>query len=257
MLNIECLSKEFLSIFNTYFIMAISCLLYIFSDKNKQYKEMICLMFLTMLYNSILKELFKLPLPETCKANCYSFPSGHMNFQSIFYIWMIIKNRNNLFRMILLIFWIITGAAMVFAGYHFARDVIITPIFSLMFILLFKCITERLNNENALNSIFLIAAIIFSIINYMISKKFQYHVSLSLQSIYGLVLFSVLLSKRKMDRILKSLLIVTGIFYSYITWNKHFDIYLVILESKFFLIYTVVALLSKFSHSYLSTRKNL
>lgn len=257
MLNIECLSKEFLSIFNTYSIMAISCVLYIFSDKSKQYKEMICLMFLTMLYNSILKEIFKLPLPETCKANCYSFPSGHMNFQSIFYIWMIIKNRNSLFRMILLIFWIITGAAMVFAGYHFARDVIITPIFSLMFILLFKCITERLNNENALNSIFLIAALVFSIINCMISKKFQYHVSLSLQSIYGLLLFAILSNKRKVDFILKFLLIIAGIFYLRFAWNKHFDIYFVILESKFFFIYAVVALLSKLSHSYLSVRKNL
>ncbi len=165
MIDLIYVSKEFLSIFNTYFVMAISCILYIVSDKDKQYKEMICLMFLTMLYNSILKEIFKLPLPETCNATCYSFPSGHMNFLSIFYIWIILKNGNNLFRGFLLIFWLITGAAMVFAGYHFARDVIITPIFSIGFILLFKKKKKKLDNENNLNFILLTTSFVFSVIN--------------------------------------------------------------------------------------------
>ncbi len=254
MIDLTCVSKEFLSIFNTYFIMAISCMLYIFSDKDKQYKEMIYLMFLTMLYNSILKEIFKLPLPETCKANCYSFPSGHMNFQSIFYIWIILKNKNNLFRIFLLIFWIITGAAMVLAGYHFARDVVITPIFSFAFILLFKFIMKKLNNENNLNLILLTTVFVFSIINYWIAKKFQYHVSLSLQSIYALILFDSIFNK-KINLAMKFSLTIIGATYLIIVWNKHLDLYLLILESKFFFIYSFVVLLNKFCNSYILDKK--
>lgn len=250
MLDIVYVSKEFLSICNTYFVMVISSVLYIFSNKNKQYKEMIYLMFLTMLYNSILKEIFKLPLPETCKANCYSFPSGHMNFQSVFYIWMILKNKNSLFRFLLFAFWVITGSAMVIAGYHFARDVIITPIFSLAFILIFKYVSERINDEDNLSSIFLITAFIFSIINCVISKKFQYHVSLSLQSIYSIILFTSILSKRKTNLVLKLLLIIVGLSYLILAWNKHSDLYLLILESKFFFTYALVVFANKLWHKF-------
>ena len=58
MIDLMYISKNFLSVFNTYFVMTVSCVLYIFSNKDKHYKEMIYLMFLTMLYNSILKEVF-------------------------------------------------------------------------------------------------------------------------------------------------------------------------------------------------------
>ncbi len=254
MIDLTYVSKEFLSIFNTYFIMAVSCMLYIFSNKDKQYKEMICLMFLTMLYNSILKEIFKLPLPETCRANCYSFPSGHMNFQSIFYIWMILKNKNNLLRVILLAFWIITGTTMVFAGYHFARDVIITPIFSLSFILLFKYISRKLNNENNTNLILLITAFVFSLINCWIAGKFQYHVSLALQSIYALILFDSIFSK-KMSSTIKFSLTIIGAIYLILAWNKHSDLYLLMLESRFFFIYSFVVFANKFWNTYILTKK--
>lgn len=250
MIDLMYISKNFLSVFNTYFVMTVSCILYIFSNKDKHYKEMICLMFLTMLYNSILKEVFKLPLPETCKANCYSFPSGHMNFQSVFYIWMIFANKNNLFRIVLFIFLGITGIAIVLAGYHFARDVIITPIFSLSFILLFKYIIKKLNNENNLGSLFLIIAFVFSVINCFISNKFQYHVSLSLQSIYSLILFSAIFNQRKMNFILKFSLIFVGISYLALAWNKHSDIYLLMLESKFFFVYALIALGNKLRNNY-------
>lgn len=239
------LSKEFLSIFNTYFVTAIAVAFYIFSSKDKHYKEMIYVMFLTMLYNSILKELFKLPLPVTYHANCYGFPSGHMNFQSVFYIWMIIENKNNIFRLLLFVLWILTGVAMVFAGYHFARDVIITPIFSLACILISKYIIKKSNSKNNTELIFIIIAFVFTIINYLIANKMQYHVSLALQSVYGLALFSILADKRKVNFTLKLSFVIVGAFYLIATWNDKRDLYLVLLNSRFFLLVAFIVFFKK------------
>ena len=184
-MDVVLISKTFLSLFNTYVIAGISFIFYIFSKNEDKYKPLIALLFLTIMYNSVLKEIFKFELPKTCNANCYSFPSGHMNFFSIFYIWMIIKNRNKFVRCFLISILTLSGAAMVFAGYHHASDIIITPLFSISFILLYRYLELKLAKQILE---FLISSLAFTLmlINYLMIGELQYHISLAFQVISGI-----------------------------------------------------------------------
>ena len=184
-MDIVGVSKTFLHLFNTYEIAGISFILYILSKEERIFKPLIALLFLTMLYNSVLKEIFKFPLPETCDANCYSFPSGHMNFCSIFYIWLILVTRSTAIRVILIALWSISGTAMVLAGYHYIRDIVITPIFSATFVWIYKRLESKLLDKDLDFSV-ISSAFFLVIANYFMAGNLQYHVSLAFQVILGI-----------------------------------------------------------------------
>ncbi len=184
-MDIVEISKNFLHIFNTYEIAGLSFIFFIFSKDEKKFKPLIALLFLTMLYNSVLKEIFKFPLPDTCKADCYSFPSGHMNFCSIFYFWLIVTIQNKPLKIALIPIWAITGIAMVLAGYHHLRDIAITPLFSASFIWFYKYFESKLN-DNKMELCIVIFGFLLLIANYLMTQSLQFHVSLAFQVILGI-----------------------------------------------------------------------
>ena len=73
----------------------------------------------------------------------------------------------------------------------------------------------------------------------------QYHVSLALQSVYGLALFSILADKRKVNFTLKLSFVIVGAFYLIATWNDKRDLYLVLLNSRFFLLVAFIVFFKK------------
>ena len=108
-----------------------------------------------------------------------------MNFCSIFYIWLILVIRNTAIRLALIALWGISGMAMVLAGYHYARDIIITPIFSATFIWIYKRLESRLPDKE-LDFLVISSAFLLVAANYFMTGNLQYHVSLAFQVILGI-----------------------------------------------------------------------
>ncbi|MDR0942220.1 MAG: hypothetical protein LBM19_01215 [Holosporales bacterium] len=162
MIDLTLFAKSFLHIVNNpYAVFAFLVFMFIFSKKEHCYFDLICVLILTMMYNFILKNVFKFPLPETCPGTGYGFPSGHMNFQTAFYVWLITANKNTAVRLALCLLLITIGTCIVLAGYHYARDVILTPLFSCSFIAVYKYARAKLEND-AMVSITLILSTVFS-----------------------------------------------------------------------------------------------
>jgi hypothetical protein len=142
----------------------------------KIFLRCICLLMLTMIYNTILKNIFQIPLPETCPASGFGFPSGHFHFVSIFYVWIIAHYKNTHLRLACLVLMAIYGTAVVCAGYHYSADVVAALGFATVSVFLYK--------KFPVPPIF--AALALCVILYMVVGKLESHVYLSLFFLVGL-----------------------------------------------------------------------
>lgn len=211
-MDIQSVSRLFLLICNTYIIAAAACVLFIFSKK-KDYKGMLYLLFLTMIYNTILKDIFKHPLPPTCPSQGFGFPSGHMNFLSVFYLWIAVVNKNILLRIFMLAALSLEGLLIYLAGYHYGIDVVITPIFAITAILIYRYFANDKPNQKIFPIIGAITIIIATVTIFMHSE-IQHHIALAYYFIFGFG--TALLTKDKLVEnikisVLNKAIIITSI----------------------------------------------
>jgi len=96
-----------------------SLLLFFFIDK-KKWNRVVAIFFLGCTTNVILKCVFKIPLPENVVHNWYAFPSGHMQFQTI-YLGALALELSKGWSLIAS-FLLISGWSMWFMGYHILFD---------------------------------------------------------------------------------------------------------------------------------------
>jgi undecaprenyl-diphosphatase len=95
-----------------------------------------------------LKDIFKSPLPETAPSQNYAFPSGHMNFATMFYMWVIFQQKTRMPTKILIATILIsTGWSMVYVGYHHPLDIIMTPIFPTIVLLIYYKFLKKISLE--------------------------------------------------------------------------------------------------------------
>ena len=118
-------------------------LLYIIS-KDKTFKYMLLLFSFTILYSGFLKPLIGVPLPDTCPNIRYwssaggvlpprfGFPGGHVHISCIFYIWLIVRNRNLPLSILSILIVGIAACGQVLKGYHYVSDVMFAPVFALI-----------------------------------------------------------------------------------------------------------------------------
>ncbi len=92
----------------------------------------ICLMLMTALYNTLLKNIFQLPLPDTCHSQGFGFPSGHMHFAGIFYFWTFMHIRMVVIRVSLMLMAGFYGYLLIKLGYHYVIDVVGAWVFGIL-----------------------------------------------------------------------------------------------------------------------------
>jgi len=91
---------------------------------------LVFLLCFTMIFNTILKTCFGMTGPFSKSPTDYAFPSGHMNFDGVFFIWMALYSRYNFARGLYVVIAAFCGWCMVYKGFHYARDVFAAPFFS-------------------------------------------------------------------------------------------------------------------------------
>ena len=123
------IAKSCLLLSNDYLLMLSAITLFIFHQRYN-YTHLIFLLLFSMVYKTILKDIFKCPAPPTSPTTNFGFPSGHINFAVIYYGWFMVTYRTNLPKILCPIALIMTGWAMVYTGYHYLFDVLFTPFFA-------------------------------------------------------------------------------------------------------------------------------
>lgn len=111
-----------------------------------------------VIINKILKAIFVRPRPDVLKLveqGGYSFPSGHTMAASIFYgilIYLIYKSdfskkTKNISIIILSILILLIGISRIYLGVHYASDVVSGYLFSLIYLLLFISLVNKLKSK--------------------------------------------------------------------------------------------------------------
>jgi membrane-associated phospholipid phosphatase len=84
-----------------------------------------CLLILfTMIFNTLLKSLFLVPLHPAIGKEGFAFPSGHMQVSVAFYGWVFWIYANRSIRVLILLILAGVGWGLIQQGYHTLEDVV-------------------------------------------------------------------------------------------------------------------------------------
>ena len=88
--------------------------------------------------NMVLKTLFTIPLEPYLHHAGYAFPSGHMQFATVFYTWLALYSVSWLSRVFLALLLIGIGFGLVHYGYHSIDDVLAGLTVGLVLVMLYR-----------------------------------------------------------------------------------------------------------------------
>ena len=139
---VYAIAKSCLLLSNDYLLMLIAIALFVF-HRRYNYSHLIFLLLFSMIYKTVLKDIFKWPAPLTSPTTNFGFPSGHINFAVIYYGWFMMTYHTKLLNILCPLVIITTGWAMVYTGYHYLSDVLLTPFFAIFVLCLYKFILKK------------------------------------------------------------------------------------------------------------------
>ena len=171
---------------NDYLLMLVAVVFYI-KSKKPEYGHLIILLLFAMIYKSFLKELLQIPAPAASPTK-YGFPSGHINFATMFYGWFMINYRTKLMYGIGILALTLASISTVYLGYHDKLDVIVTPIIPIFILYLYQKYLKDIN-YNKFTYIFVASASVFHILSYFILNQTPIDVFIGS---YGILGFGIL-----------------------------------------------------------------
>lgn len=195
----SCLSY----ISNDYLLMLIAVLFYVFS-KRSEHAHLVILLLFAMIYKAFLKELLKIPAPMTSPTK-YGFPSGHINFATVFFGWCMLTYRRKLVYWLCPIALTLASISTIYLGYHDISDVVLTPLLPICYLSIYYLfmLTLKLNN-------FVIIFVITSTLCLLFSGYFLDKIPIDvIIGSYGILGFGIGLFM--LQRKCKMLLLMTGI----------------------------------------------
>ena len=198
---------------NDYLLMFVAIVVYI-SKPDKKYAHLIILLLFAMIYKSLLKEILKIPAPDTSPTR-YGFPSGHINFAAMFFGWFMINYRNKLTYCIGGISLILAAISTVYLGYHRVIDVIVTPILPISILYIYNKYMKDIEYEKFLY-IFVTVSTILKIISYIKFKEIPIDVYIGSYGILGFGILTLFKNKKS------SLATIAIILLYYTMSNGHF-----------------------------------
>jgi len=101
---------------------------YIFMQR-KVFFRMIFLFCYTVIYNFYLKNIFQYPLPQDLAG--FALPSSHAHILTIFFAGLFIEYRKNFILILALVFLPIYSYALIWANYHYLRDILAAYAFAI------------------------------------------------------------------------------------------------------------------------------
>lgn len=152
---------NFSHICGVYGIVLISIIGFIFVDR-KVFGYCIYLMMLTMVYNTVLKNIFQIPLPSTCPVPGFGFPSGHMHFASVFYLWLFLHYKHLAVRVFCVSMLVCYAYTIVYLGFHYVYEVCAGCAFALVSVLLYKHLIKSTQGFHRISLFTITLAVLFA-----------------------------------------------------------------------------------------------
>lgn len=230
---------------NGYLLMSIAVVFYVFS-KRVEHAHLVILLLFAMMYNSLLKELLKIPAPVTSPTR-YGFPSGHMNFATMFFGWFMLIYKTKLLYLICPIALASASMGMIYLGYHDICEVALTPLLPICVLTVYNIYLRKVN----LNDFILIFIIISSLCQFISFFMLDIIPMVGIIGSYGILGFgigSLVLSHRL--RMIMVLVLASLIFFTLsddiIQFSKN-CVWLIAFGSLPFILKMIVAIRQKFS----------
>ena len=104
-------------------ILALLMIIFVVVDRQIAYQTLL-LVALCLIVNVALKVTFQVPLAASIGKKGFAFPSGHMQFSTVFYGWLAYQIANQWLRLVIGLVLIGVGYGLVAAGYHTVADVL-------------------------------------------------------------------------------------------------------------------------------------
>lgn len=152
---------NFSHICGVYGIVLISIIGFIFIDR-KIFGYCIYLMMLTMVYNTVLKNIFQIPLPSTCPVPGFGFPSGHMHFASVFYLWLFLHYKHWVIRVFCISMLMCYAYTIVYLGFHYVYEVCAGCAFALVSVLLYKHLIKSIRDFHRISLFTITLTVLFA-----------------------------------------------------------------------------------------------
>ncbi len=144
-LIINNISNLFLTFSQDTLIIPLIILGYIWLDK-KIFFNAICLILISIHFNSTLKCTFQVPLSPTLHKEGFAFPSGHMQSSVVLYGFLFTEIRSFLVKSIIIALLFGIGFSLVYFGFHNYFDILGAIFFGVLLIFSYKFLL-KINND--------------------------------------------------------------------------------------------------------------
>jgi undecaprenyl-diphosphatase len=168
------------------FILPFVLLGMIFHDRNL-YAKATCFLFLVMIFNTLLKYWFKVPLFPHLGPG-YAFPSGHMHAASVFFGYIVYKINSKIMKIALIFVICSLGFSLIHCRFHNMFDVLGALAFAVAEIFIYHLIRRNFGEKCA--AVVALAAALLSMACLQQIHRLEFHV---VMAFYGLVgtIFSI------------------------------------------------------------------
>lgn len=166
--------------------------------KREPYANAICFFCIIMIFNTFLKNLFKIPLfPHL--GNGYAFPSGHMHASTIFYGYILYKIPDWKIKFFLAFLICGIGFSLVYCNYHNWFDVCGAFGFAVVEIAIYRYLEK--NTSTRFITIFALAFSILIMRALFLMQKLESHVWLGFYVLVGMIIGMWFLGEYKLRSI--------------------------------------------------------
>lgn len=162
--------------------------------KRELYIKAGCFFCAIIIFNTLLKYLFKIPLMPHL-GNGYAFPSGHMHAATVFYGYLLCKNQNYIMKAVFICITCGIGISLVHCNFHDYLDVIGAAIFAVIEIFICISIEKKFGNKGLFYTVIIFASIIIALLFYF--HKLEPHIWLASYVMLGFMIGAVIFPEKQ------------------------------------------------------------
>lgn len=213
---VDCLARSCLKFGHITVIFPLIVVFMIFEKRNVVAKAGCCLLWV-MIFNTLLKYLFKVPLfPHL--GHGYAFPSGHMHAASAFYGYILYRSNNKFLKIGLLLLLCCLGFSLIHCHFHDLKDVLGAVGFTVFELTVYRLISTKFGDKTV--GVLCILTSVATMIALSFIHKVEFHVWLAFYALVGMETALYISPEKKFSSIYQkflalfiSLAAIAGVYY--------------------------------------------
>lgn len=171
--------------------------------KRDVYAKAVCFLAWVMIFNTLLKHIFKIPLFPHLGSG-YAFPSGHMHAAAIFYGYILYKVNSKFAKIILGIILCCLGFSLIHCNFHNLSDIGGAVGFAVAELLIYHAISLNFGDKTV--GIISVISAVAIILILSIIHEVEFHVLLAFYLLIGTEIFLSFIPDRRFIKYKKKFL---------------------------------------------------